>query len=77
MLDLTGLWQIADLDRPDLQRPALDAGHAAAPDAARRGRAGRRLRRDPGRRHPGPPPVRVVRGLVERFIAQAAADPMS
>ena len=27
------------------------------------------------RRHPGPPPVRVVRGSVQRFIEQAAEDP--
>ena len=61
MLDLTGLRAIADLDRPDLRMPAVDAGHAAAPGAAGRGRAGRRVRRDPGRRHPRPPPVRELR----------------
>ena len=63
MLDLTGLWAIADLDRPDLKPEPVDAGHAAAPHPARRGRAGRRLRRDPGRRHPRPPPVRELRRL--------------
>ena len=57
MLDLTGLWAIADLDRPDLKPDPLVAGHAAAPHPAGRGRAGRCLRRDPGRRHPHPPPV--------------------
>ena len=61
MLDLTGLYPLADLDRPGPQARALVAGHAAAPHPARRGRAGRRLRRDPRRRHPGPPPVRIVR----------------
>ena len=63
MLDLTGL--LADR-RPRPARPqarAVDAGHAAAPHPARRGRAGRRVRRDPRRRHPRPPPVRVVRGV--------------
>ena len=53
--------RIAELDRPDLKADAVDAGHAAAPHPARRGRAGRRVRRDPRRRHPRPPPVRVVR----------------
>ena len=63
MLDLTGLWAIADLDRPDLQGPGLDAGHAAPAHPAGRGRTGRCLRRDPRRRHPGPSPVRVVHGV--------------
>ena len=52
--------------RPRPARPpaaALDAGHSAPADAARRGRAGRRLRRDPGRRHPRPPSLRIVRRL--------------
>ena len=38
----------------------VDAGRAAPPRPARRGRAGRRLRRDPGGRHLPPSPVRVV-----------------
>ena len=45
----------------------MDAGHAAAPRPARRGRAGRRLRRDPDRRHPRPPPVRELR-RVDRAV---------
>ena len=47
MLDLTGLRDLVDLDRPDLKSEPWTAGHAAAPRPARRGRAGRRLRRDP------------------------------
>ena len=70
MLDLTGLWQLADLDRPDLKSAAVDAGHPAAAPAARRGRAGRRLRRDPGGRPARPPPVRELRG--ERRAARRA-----
>ena len=63
MLDLTGLFQIAELDLPDLQRPPWTPVTPPRLVPARRGRAGRRLRRDPGRRHPGPPPLRIVRGL--------------
>ena len=40
---------------------AVAAGHAGPPRARRPRRGGRRLRRHPRRRHPGPPPVRVVR----------------
>ena len=58
--------------RPDRPAPAhraaptgppdavLDAGDAAPAPAARRGRAHRHVRGDPGRRHPRPSPVRVV-----------------
>ena len=63
MLDLTGLWAIADLDRPDLKPPSWTPVTPPRLHAARRGRAGRRVRGDPRRRHPGPPPVRVVRRL--------------
>ena len=49
MLDLTGLWAIAGLDRAGSPGADLDAGRARPPDAPRRGRAGRRLRGDPGR----------------------------
>ena len=61
MLDLTGAVRHRRARPAGPQARALDAGHAAAAHPARRGRAGRRLRRDPRRRHPGPPPVRVVR----------------
>ena len=71
MLDLTGLRQIADLDSP-------------GPPGPGRGRRSRRpaslppdedepadvVRRDPRRRHPRPPPVRVVRG-VRRAVHRA------
>ena len=43
-------------------RPAVDAGHAAAP-AGRRVRQARRAGRHAARRHPAPPPVRLVRHL--------------
>ena len=43
--------------------PRLDARDPAPPAAARRGRARGHLRRHPRRRHPRPPPVRVVRGV--------------
>ena len=44
-------------------RPALDARHPAPARPAGRGRAHRRLRGHPGRRHPGPPPVRELLGV--------------
>ena len=63
MLDLTALWQLVSLDRPDLKAPVHTPGHPPAAPAAGRGRAGRRLRADARGRHLRPPPVRVVHGV--------------
>ena len=75
MLDLTGLGRSSTSTAPGPQGPALDPVIAAAPHAARRGRAGRRLRRDPGRRPARPPPVRELRGVGRAVHRQAADDP--
>ena len=61
MLDLTSLWQLVDLDRPDLKVKPLSPVDPASAPAARRGRADGRVRGDPGGRHPRPPPVRELR----------------
>ncbi len=65
MLDLRGLDSIADLDIPELQPAAVDAGGPAAPDPSRGGGGRRRghLRPHPRGRHPGAPPLRVVHPL--------------
>ena len=60
LLDLNDLWQTdqaAGLRRA--ARPAVDAGHPAAPAGPRR-RAHRRLRRDARPRRARPPPLRLV-----------------
>ena len=63
MVDLTALWQLVDLDRPDLKAPIYVPVVPLRLLPAGRGRAGRRLRADPGGRHLRPPPVRVVHRL--------------
>ena len=71
MLDLTALWQLVDLDRPDLKAPAY-VPVVPTRLLPRRGRAGRRLRPDPGRRPARAPPVRVVHG-VRRAVHRAGS----
>ena len=63
MLDLTCLWQVATLDAPELRDPPWTPVVPPRLVPADEGDAGRRLRRDPGRRPPRPPPVRVVHGV--------------
>ena len=70
MLDLTALWQLVDLDRPDLRSPRVHPRDPAPAGAPRGRRAGRRVRPDPGRRPPRAPPVRVVLG-VRRAVHRA------
>ena len=60
LLDLKDLWDV--VKRPRLReaaRPPVDARHAAAAPAVG-GRGARRDRRDAQRRHPRPPPLRLV-----------------
>ena len=63
MLDLTALWQLVDLDRPDLKAPTYVPVVPLRLLPHGRGRAGRRVRPDPARRHLPAPPVRVVHRL--------------
>ena len=71
-LDLADLEQIVALDRPELKdEPSLGATPAAA---GARQAAARPLRRDPPRRLPRPPAVRVVRRQL-RGLRPAAARP--
>ena len=59
MLDLASLWQVYDVDRPDLKDRPFVPSHAAA---LRRERDGQERLRHPARgRRAGAPPVRVVR----------------
>ncbi len=62
MLDLTALWTLHGLPRPDLKDPRVDGGGPAAARPRRGRRARGRLRGDPRRRHPRPPPVRELHG---------------
>ena len=72
-LDLADLDQLLDLDRPELAYPALarrDAGQARPREGA-----ARPLRRDPPRRLPRPPALRVVRGQLRGLRPRRRARP--
>ena len=63
MLDLTGLWDVVGLDRPDLQIPTwtpVVPSRLIPPDEDEPADVFAAIRTG---RHPGPPPVRLVRRL--------------
>ncbi len=72
-LDLADLDQLLDLDRPELAHP-LSPGCDAGPARPREG-AARPLRRDPPRRLPRPPALRVVRGQLRGLRPRRRARP--
>ena len=75
MLDLTALWQLVDLDRPDLKAPRVRAGRpdpAHAADEDERVDVFAQIRAGDLLVHH---PYESFTASVERFIAQAADDP--
>ena len=61
LLDLADLWDVVGLSRPRRPpRPAVHPGHPAAAAARPGGQGERPVRRDPRRRHPRPPSLRLV-----------------